>query len=295
MNNLDTYLEQIQKKMFYPVGAGKGVEQIPFKGKTVYTTQILKENVKKSVQKYLPKQTSAIIIKAIDDGKVVPVFLTKGIVDYIMKRKKFKTHSLANAYQGKAFVFVDRLYERFKLTSVNERDLSSTILHELMHVAEHINRVTYYKVNYNLFLMFWKAFFIEYVNLKGNVPNKIFDHILKYQINIVRKNKFFSFEEMYDPVFKALEKYSSLMPDKQKIFILLYRDLTKYAYKALDEDYQSVIPGDIGVSKNSAYMRIAKGKAETFGQELWNPSEILSMVAEINPNHPNVIKSLKML
>jgi len=296
MHKLDRYLQEIQKKMFYPVGAGKGVEQIPFEGKTLYTSQILKENVKKSIQKYLPKQTSAIIIKAIDNGKVVPVFLTKGIVDYIIKRKKFKSHSLGAAREGKAFIFIDRLYERFKLTSVNEKKLSDIVLHELMHVIDHIDTPAFFKINYSLFLVFWKVFFTKYLDLKGTISNKIFNHIIKDQFNlIIGKKRFFTFEEMYDPVFKALEKYSSLIPDREKTFELLYKDLIEFADKTYAERFVRIIPADIADAKNAAYVKITKGKTESFGQELWNPGEILSVVAEITPNHPNVIKTLKIL
>ena len=226
----------------------------------------------------------------IERGILIPVFLSKGVIDYLRKRSKIKTHNLGTAVDGKAFIFVDTIYQRFKLTSVDEKKLARLILHELMHISHRLNMKGFLKVNHNLIIQFWKAFFINYLELTGSVPNRGFDHIVDYQTKIEVRGTWNS-DDLYTPVFNSLEKYSSL---DEKIIQERYDVLQDFITESLKE-FSKRIPYHIANAKDYAYKKIAGNKSETFGQELWNFGEIISILAELKPNHSNVTATLRIL
>ncbi|MDX1806858.1 MAG: hypothetical protein R3267_07520 [Paenisporosarcina sp.] len=280
------------KKAFYPVGSGKGVQQIKLDGRTVYTSEKLKENVKESVRKKLPFQVARIISEQIDYGKVIPVFLTKGIIDYVIKRRKFRTHARGFEQNGISYVFVDTMYQKFKLTSVDEYHLATIILHELLHVAEYSNRTAFYRVNGQLFIQFWKHFFTHFLKLKGNLPDKPFQSMIRFQVNKVEKKKAFSFYEMYKPLINQLREYSKLNDYDYKNF---WDYFISEAVNNRDREQDDYNYSNIPEAADYAYKKLTGKKTTSFSQEMWYSGEILSMVGTLNPKHPNVLKTLQII
>jgi hypothetical protein len=173
-----------------------------------------------------------------------------------------------------------------------------------MHVANYMNRAAFFRTNYSLFLAFWRAFFTKYLDLKGKPLNKVFEPLLKYQYGISKRTKItpftfrvptFSWQDMYEPVFQALwdGKYVGVEWEESQ---RLYEELIEYAdnyYVRRGSERQLTV--EINKASIAAYMRIAKQKPPTFGQELEGYSEIMCILSELAPNHPNVIKTLKLI
>jgi len=291
MEKIKTYLEEIQDIKQLVMSYGNDLEEITIEGQKVYTSKTLKDNSKYAVKTTFSKQTALILIRLISTGTITPVFISKGIIDYIIKRRKIKSHNLGLAFKGKGYVFVDTLYQKYKLTSVDEKFLAKILIHETMHIADHLNLKSFVKVNHELLTDFWKAFFTSYLELSGTIPNNIFDHIIKYQINIRTVSKW-SEGEMYFPVFEKLEKYSSL---DEKDYQLAFDNLLKFFDLVYTAQSGKSIPSEIFKAKDYAYIKVAGDKSDTFGSELWSLSEILSVISEINPNHSNVVKTLRVL
>lgn len=283
-----TYLNELQELRFKNTPGGN--EELLLFGKKVYTSETLRVNVKKVCKKYLPT-ISSIVIKLIDNKKLIPVFRSKGIIDYIKNKKKLKNHSLGVTSKDKIYIFLDSHYSLLKLSSINEKELSITIIHELIHLADNLNRQKFFKLNYKYYIKFFKEFFSNYLAVeKKDITNKVIDNIFKKLIEAEKKG-IINFIEVYSPIFKSLENFTAYTNDE-------YGDIYWQFVKFLDQQYISFspsVPGDIWESGRIAYLEITKGKNKTLRQEFWNPAEIISIIAEINPKHPSVVNSINLL
>jgi len=285
----DTYTDILKEASFVTM-PGINNQEINFKNEKVYTNNSLKENVKKVASKYFSSVISSKINKLLDEGRLIPVFKSKNIIDYILKqRKTLKNHSLATTLNGKIYIFLDKFYSLLKLSSINEKLLGKVILHELIHVVDHEKPKEFLQINIKVFLEFYKEFFESYL-LANNVNNVDIINTLK-RIEASKKKKMFSFEPIYIPLFKSIEDKTSLNEDE-------YQNRYNKFIEYLDQFYESFVKRvdpTIWIAGQKAYLKIASGKNETLGQEFWNPAEILCILSEINPKNINVSKTISIL
>jgi hypothetical protein len=282
----NSYLEHLKEFITSP---SSGKEEIDFFNMKVYTSNSLKLNLKKVTKKYASNNTKNIINSLIDNGKLIPVFISKTIIDYIKKYRKLKSHSFATTYKGKIYLFLDTFYSFLKLSSVNEKKLFLTIIHELMHLAEQKNQKEFFSINYKIYLGFYKDFFSEYLKVdKSKIEDKDIHTLIKRMTN----KKVINFITIYNPLFNKLYEYSKY--DKDTI-----TDLFKEFIDYLDKFYErftSEVPHDIWKAGQYAYSNLTGGKLnQTIGQEFWSPSEIISILTELNPKHEVIEKNIKLL
>ena len=289
MKVIDNYLDKILKVEFVAVpGFGKGIEELTLDGKKIYTSRTLKNNVKKSIKKSAPKLSNKIS-KLIDDGTIIPAFRSKNIVQYLTK-KPHKGRALGTTRGNKIYIFLEAIYARFKITSVDEKMLSSLIIHELMHLIEFIKPIEFRKINYKLISEFYKEFFRNYLNITKNIDNDIVNGILLRQMR-ARKTKITDLYKMYTPTFKELRPLSQLDDDEYQI---RYDILLEF----LDENYvgfTKYIPSTVFNAAKKTYIKIAGKPSDTLAQEFWCPGEIIAVVSHLNLNHPSVQKTLNIL
>lgn len=286
----NVYLDDLKEAKFSTIPGMGNREEVDFKGQTLYTSKPLKENVKKVSKKYMPNNVSKIVIKLVDDGKIIPVFKSKSIIDYIFRqRKKLKNHSLATTLNGKVYIFIETMYSILKLSSINEKTLSKIILHEIIHMAEHIKPKRFFSINYKYYIEFYKEFFSTYLYVK-EVKDVIVIDILK-RMTALRKKGIVNFYKIYHPTFQSLQKDSDI---DQKEFTEAFDIFINF----LDDMYSGFVKnvdGHIWEASQAAYLKLAGGNSETIGQEFWSPSEIICVISEINSKHPSIINSIKLL
>lgn len=286
----NTYLDELKETRFSSL-PWTDKEELTLDGKKIYTSLGLKENVKKVSKKYLPKIAS-VIIKLIDDGKLIPVFVSKNIIDYIFKqRKKIKSHSLATTRGDKIYIFLDTMYSLLKLSSVNEKFLAKLIVHELIHLADHKQPKKFFQINYKYYIEFYKEFFSNYLSIeKITIQNNVIDGIFKRQL-VANKKGIVNFRNIYIQVFKILEKESAF---NEVEYQELFDEFIEYL-DSIYEGFSTNVPTRIWEAGRLAYLKITGGKNETLAQEFWNPSEIICIMSELYPQSANIIKSIDLL
>jgi hypothetical protein len=282
----NSYLEHLKEFITSP---SSGKEEIDFFGRKVYTSNSLKLNLKKVINKYASSNTKEIINNLIDQGKLIPVFISKTVIDYIKKYRKLKSQSFATTYKGKIYLFLDKFYSFLKLSSVNEKKLFIIVIHELMHLVEQTKPKEFFSVNYKIYLNFYKSFFSEYLKVE---MSKIKDKDIADLIKRISNKKVINFISIYNPLFNSLYKHSKY--DEQTV-TNLFREFIDY----LDEFYEKFVPevpSNIWKAGQVAYSNISGGAVnETIGQEFWTPSEIISILTELNPKHEIIEKTIKLL
>lgn len=282
------YLDVLKEAKFTTMPGVGNYEEIEFQGMKLYTNNKLKENVKNVSKKYLTKIASTIVTRLLDSGEIIPVFKSKNIINYLKNKKK--ENKLGTTYEGRIYLFLDEFYSLVKLSTINEKFLASILLHELIHAAEQKNKSLFLRINLNYFIQFYKYFFSYYLKVDDKkINDKIFIDLIK-RINDSQKKGFINFN-IYIPVFKYLEEFTKLSDEEYEE---RYNTLINYLDDAF-EKYQKVVPGDIWRAGEYAYNKFAGGKNETLGQEFWSPSEIISITSEINPKHPSIDNTLKIL
>lgn len=291
MHTLDLILKDIQREFIAIPGVGKNIEEVSIKGIKAYTSSTLKKNVKKSLSKNVSSKIFKLVSSLIDQNRIIPIFTSKNIIQHFMRRKEY--HPLGTTIGDKFYLFIESFYGKFKITSVDEKELAKTVMHELMHVANNLNRKQFLKINYKVIIEFYKTFFTEYLEIKNSsqVNDSIFEEIIKYQTK-AKKTGTINFWKMLLPIFKKLEKYDNNMTDNdyKKAFNIL-GDYLDTSFEKFTEN----IPTNIFKSAKKAYEKIGCKVFQTFAQEMWTASEIICILAQENPNHPNVYKTINLL
>lgn len=283
------YLDELSEARFTTT-PWASEQELTLDGKKVYTSESLRENVKKIAKKFLPKSFK-LISTLVDDGRLIPIFLTKNLKNYLISRKKIKTGSLGTTRGNKIYIFLDRFYSLLKLSSINEKKLSVIISHELVHLSDHKNPKRFFQINYKIFFDFYVEFFSNYLAVDYKfIKTETISGIIKRIYNSHKKG-LINFREIYYSVFNSLEKKSSY---ENKEFQEMYDEFINY----LDTQYVSFshsVPTKIWEAGRLAYIKISGGNNETLAQEFWNPAEIIAVLSEINPNSTNIIKSMNLL
>jgi hypothetical protein len=290
MKLLISYLNKIQEAEFIAIpGIGKDLEELVLDGNKIYTSKTLKSNVKKAFEKYFPS-LSKKISKLIDSEKLIPAFRTKNIIQYLIKRSKIRRNPLGTTRGEKCYIFVDSFYAKFKIASVDEKYLSTIIIHELVHLAKHRNPNLFLRINYKTIIEFYKEFFRNFLHITENIDNKIVDEILLRQ-QLMEKKGIINFVKLYSPVFTKLRDISNLTENEYQYRFDIFIEYLDKIYVS----FTKIVPPEIFDASRKAYLKIAENRSETIGQEFWSPSEIIAIMSELAPNLPNIQKTLDIL
>jgi hypothetical protein len=278
---LDRYLYFIQELVSIPGGS----EEVVLYGKTFYTSQSIKNNIKKISKDNFPSSISSIISKLVDEERLIPLFISKNLFQHLFNKSKYD--KLGHTLNNKAYVFLDP-----KIIFINEKQILIVIVHELIHLAEHSKPKDFAKINHDIYISFYKEFFFDYLQIKerNKVKEQIFENILSDQNNM-RKKENINYYKLYLPVFKSLESFTSLSDDDySKRFNILIDYLDESHEKFIE-----IVPGEIFITSKKVYTKLTGKKNETVGQEFRNPDEIIAVISELNIKHPNIIKTLELI
>jgi len=236
---------------------------------------------------HAPPQLEPLIQKLIQKKRIIAVITTKNLLQKLLN--KIRRHRLSTTLgtaekDGRVFIFLhDKVIDR--------KGVILTLVHELVHVASSKNYNKFFEINKKIYINFFSYFYKKYLEAK-KFDKKIFG---KYIIAMKKQEKTLSLTPTnYQYIEKAFEKYTSLDRkefEKRLTKMLEYMDKT-YDYKNVNHKYP-----EISTLLRKTYKKLFNDfDYRTYvGQELFYPSEIISVLSSINMKHPNIVKSLKIL
>jgi hypothetical protein len=252
------------------------MEKIILKGVPVYTSDELKEQLKNMIDKKGSPASKELLIKLIDNQVIIPIInepsKLKQIILKIRRKHPFLQHGFA--LNGKAYVIFSKGH--------SSKDIIDTALHEVLHISHRQNIKKFTLINKNVYNEFYSHFYKKLFNTK-NYNQKSFDNFL---------NGLYNGNYNTQLIYDAFQDYIK----EEKIEEML--NLIFKIWDASDNDTYHKLPANI------VFWTLRKTYRDLFktvdyqtgvGQELWNPAEIICVLSTINPEHPNVIKSLKII
>jgi hypothetical protein len=256
------------------------IYEIPF-----YTDDVLKEKFRLLLKQKGGPMTKELLVSFVDSNHLVPIINNKpGIIRrFIMKLRNEKpdTPFFGIAMRGIAYVIFDRQITK-------DTEIVETALHELVHVSAMRNQKAFIRINDSFYERFYSYYYKELFEAKGYDKKYLTDFI--NQLNTKRWSN-----DTYDRIlYSAFRDYSELPEEsfESRIFLVkriintFLRNSSRYPY------YNHAL-----ALIRKTYRKLFKNMDYTagVGQELFAPDEIIAILSTINPSHPNVVKSLKLL
>jgi len=253
------------------------MEKIIIDGIAMYTSDELKEKLKDFINKSGSTRSKGILIQLIDDGVIIPIINEQNILrKLLMKIRKQRPidYLFGFAANGKCYVIF--------LPHHTTQDLVDTALHESLHVAHRQFPEKFTQLNMSIYLDFYSYFYKELFKADNYNP-KYFSIFIE---NLAYKGWF-----QGDLLYSAFKDYTKLSINQiQEAF-----GQVLYVYRK-DFNYSN-FSFHIKMLLNAAYREVFNNIDHQVGvyQEIYNPAEIICVLSTIHPEHPNVIKSLKLI
>lgn len=264
------------------------MEKIILRGVSVYTSDELKEKLKTIIKRHGLPESKILLLEMVDSNMLVPIINEPSkLKQLIMKirRQKPLLNIYGLAHQGKAYIILSHDFK------VSEKKLMFTALHETTHVAMQLSPAEFNKINRSLYIAFYGHYyklFFEAKNFDQKLFIKFIDRILKTEI------EYSMYASTYSNLLKsAFAEYTNLT---KSAFNDRIEYLLNIAFMIWDGDSQKHYELALALLRRT-YRDLFKGMDYTagIGQELYFPSEIIAILSTINADHPNVIKSLKLV
>jgi len=263
------------------------MEKIILKGIPVYTSDELKEKLKSLIQKIGMPTSKALLIKLVDDGVLVPVINESAKIKQLLMKIK-KQHPLINlggtTQDGVGYVI-------FGPKSTNKRAVRSA-LHEMIHVSHQQFPNKFHFLNMPLYVKFYSYYYKQLFEAKS-YDQELFTKFIKKLIKDSEST--YIYWDLYLKLLKsAFVKHTSLSKQQFQDRVIL---IAKSIENILNSQYGIDNYNLAAVLLRKTYRYLFKGMASDtgVGQELWVPGEIIAVLSTINPDHPNVIKSLELI
>ena len=258
------------------------MEKLILYGVPVYTSNEMKEQLKVIIQKHGSPSSKKLVFKFINDGNLTPIINEPNKLKQLMMkvRRINPIHSHGFAGNGGAYVLFD--------PNLTSKIISNTALHELVHLSHIQFPKEFHSLNMPLYVKFYTYFYKHLFEANG-YDKKSFIKFLKA---ITQPTEFTHWDVFEKTLYNAFKDYTSLPHIKFKNKIELIQSLIDNNWYAKADYYNVAI-----ATLRSTYRHLFKGMDYTsgMGQELWKPGEIIAILSTINPDHPNVIKSLKLI
>lgn len=291
--------EQLQELFSIPKGLEPAYQ---IDNLTFYSSDKLKKNfviafMKSSKGKHIAKQIDSLVEK----GIVIPCYKSKNILSFI-KHKLTSDNKYIMAFYSvqdkKVVVIIDNSSTIFGTSSNNE--LTSTTMHECMHLAagRHLNK--FIKVFYPKLVEYYSAFFSDYFEIENISKNKI-GEIIKFMAIFEKRgpsyanSKLADYYRLIESLFVADSKLEegefrtrlTSMVVATKLFILSMNSLMRNARK-----FSMVF-----TSLNRAYQKAfgENNKYTTPIQELVSLSEVACVLSEMKPLDPTIKKLFQII
>lgn len=259
------------------------MKKIVLYGVVVYTSDELKDKLRDIIQREGKQDLKNTLLRLIDEDVIVPVINEPGkIRQLIMKLRKIqplRIYGMASCKENKVYIIF--------------RDMKPTIIevitHEAVHLANCHNPEKFTSINRSIYEKFYSVYFKEIFK-----TDKLNMEALNFYIDKISKRKIH--RQLYYDVFLEIAEYSSLEEER---IDKITKTIGNAVGKRLSGDRKALLPYRklIHMPLGKAYRVLFKNVDyhAGLGQELWSPSEIISILSTINPDHPNVVKSLKLI
>jgi len=274
-----------------------------------YTSDKLKQNFLKAMAKSSrAKPIVPVLEKLISKNEFIPCYLTDKISKFLLRKRPEEFKYYAGLTVGKyIFVFVDNDTNIFGFSSNEE--LSITTVHELIHKASN----KFPKGFYQLFKNDLIEFYTNYWSTLFNVPKK---DLSSKEVNEIVSFVFFNIEKKgqatnknlttyYYMLYNMLKDKTSLHEVQLKKLVTDYIVLIKIVFKAMSSGSSSLIQKACMSMRHiikpcyTTYSNIFSVKPtkikELYYQELYAPSEVISLPALIKRPSSNVYRAIKKL
>lgn len=296
MNN-----KKIQELFSAPIGLEAALK---IDGTTFYSSQKLKDNFVLAFKKSSKgKHVSSEIESLVQKNVVIPCYKSKNLFSFI--KKKLTQQTLDKYILGfyhiadkKVVIIIDNSISIFGTSSNNE--LASTTLHECMHLVAGKNLPKFVQVALPKLRAYYSALFTDYFELKSK-PGKKADEVIKFISKYERRGMRYTNNDLsnYFRLLESLFKDDSNLQSQDfqirltnyivaaKLFILsmqsLFKNRNKFAmlFTSLNKAYQVAFG--------------TKNKYTTPIQEVISLSEVVCVLAEMQPQDPVIKKLFKII
>jgi hypothetical protein len=279
----------------------KGEEEVTVGARKYYKSKKLNEKVKKVIEKYADKDVSQVLAKSIDKELIIPLYIDTNIPQNILNsiRNKYRYHSrgLACLLDRRGYIFINP-----KFLYVNSRDVYGTLIHELMHIASAKYPSKVLSIHYDKLETFYKTFFSEITPLmlnKNCIKSKDIEYFIKNLFANFTFRNYSKIKNIDDSSFtkKIVDIYDVFLRNTGESCNLSNNEKYNETCKIFKKFIESFIikfyiTKQIYNYGKIAYEKALKIRAKTFTQELWLPSEVISVFAGVYPNHPDIKKTL---
>jgi len=298
---MDKYREELIEFLATPGMTKKDREEVKMYGQTAYTSSTLKSKLKYDLIKYAPSYSKAIFEKLIDSGDLVPVFLTKSLLQYLSKKKELNLQLLGEYYprEDKIFIYMESIlrYTTLKIfvSTKPGTQLIQTLFHELMHMANNRNPKKFYEINRIPLLKFNSYVFFKYFKIKGDDKKGAMLLIDEFNKRII---EFLSNRYMPEKAVKwylnEIANYSSLPQEEIDDLVDTYYNTMYYWDKSRQYFKHST---EIAKIMQEAYKKLFKLNIDLswINEEIIVYDGIIAKLAGHNPNLPYVKKSLRLI
>jgi len=262
------------------------MEKLIVKGVPVYTSDEMKEQLKELIKKYGKPVSKKLMIQLVDDGMLIPITNEASkIKQLIMKIRRQQPLIGINGIteNGIAYViFSDKMSHKM---------IVKTSLHEIIHVAHMQSPNKFHKINLPLYIKFYSYYYKELFEAKS-YDKELFNKFIKKLIKD-SYGGYTHYSTYYVILESAFIKHTTLPKQQLQNRVDLIVDLI---HKMSNSDYTPHYNIAAALLRKT-YRHLFKGMDYTtgVGQELWSPGEIIAVLSTINSDHPNVIKSLKLI
>lgn len=244
----------------------------------VYTSDELKEKLKDFIDKRGYPKSKKILIQLIDDGIIIPIINEQSILRKLIMLIRRQHNNLDYLYgfqeNGKCYV----IFSKYHTT----KELVETTLHESIHISHRQFPEIFSKLNMPIYLDFYSYFYKELFK-----ADKYKEKDFNLFVEKLTTNWFYG-----DLLYNSFKDYTKLSDYQIKeVFEKIHFIFEMSNFNA------DKVPFQITMLLNATYRKLFTGIDHYSGvfQEIYNPAEIICVLSTINPEHPNVIKSLKMI
>lgn len=296
-----------QKKVNEIFAAPRGDLKIVanFGGVKVHTSQTLVEKFLKAMTKNSRTAPIApVLLKLIQNKEFMPCYLTDRVLKTLLRRQPPEFKGYVGMSIGKyIFVFVDNDTNIFGFAS-NEQ-LAITTLHELIHKSAEKFPKQFYQTFIPELTLFYKNYWSNIFSLQQDkIKDKDIQNIIEFLFNTTENNKRNNaILKKYNDILLNLCRDTSTI-NVQEI-IKQYIVLIKVVWKGMETNNPTLIEKVVIDSqhlvsplyhsyKNSFGISVKHIK-ELCYQELYAPSEVISLPALIKQPNPKVYKLIKKL
>lgn len=299
-------MQPIELSEIFAGPSGNTTVAATFFGVDLYTSDKLKRNFVLAMSKAgraAPAWKG--IEKLVKDGTITPVFLTKGILKFLLKRKPPGLEGDMGWTVGdKIYIFVDNHANLFGFASNDE--LAIVTLHELIHLFAIKHPKKFLSIFGKELIEFYKTYYSIYfsVNPKDLKDNEIFKIILFmfFKLNGPNNNLIMKYHQMLK---EAIGPHTTISQE------LFERNLTNYIILCklvLTYEAQGLYTGvakavrtlkDVTAPFRTAYEKVFgirwSSQIPLFYQEIYNPHEAIAIVTFLKKPNAKIFRAINSL